>query len=290
MKLLYIAILLISSGLKAHTIEGLIHPESALVTNSSLFISDMGEDTGAVKNGDGNLLKYHHDGTINSDFELKTPLHSPMGMALNGDTLYIADVDRVVGIHSESGELVFAADFSSYGATFLNDLVVIDQRYIVVSATALKKIFVHDLILNKSWELIINLEGRAPNGLAWDEQERILWFAANKAHTLGDVGNGQILQVTLNDDFKQGEASLFQELGRFLDGIVVTEDKIFVSDWFGFGADGKVYEISRAATDEVQTFELALSGLADFSYDTKTNKFYMPELTQGRVQVLELAQ
>ena len=51
-------------------------------------------------------------------------LHAPKGMALRGDTLWVADIDALRGFSIASGKPVATVDLTPLGATFLNDVAI----------------------------------------------------------------------------------------------------------------------------------------------------------------------
>lgn len=141
------------------SLNGFKHPESVLVEENHLWVSDMGQDPSEKENADGNLVKYNLAGDLDQKFTLKTKLNSPMGMAIVQDTIYLADVNRVVGVNKITGELDQLFDLSFSNTTFLNDIVAIDDQYLIVTATDIKKIFLISLKLKTISELNIDFHG-----------------------------------------------------------------------------------------------------------------------------------
>ena len=51
-------------------------------------------------------------------------LHAPKGMAVRGDTLWVADIDALRGFDLTSGRQVASIDLAPFRATFLNDVAI----------------------------------------------------------------------------------------------------------------------------------------------------------------------
>ncbi len=127
-------------------IEGLSSPESVAMTGDGkkFFISNLGEKLEpSAKDGDGFITEVSPEGAVvNKKFLPKSGvLNGPKGLSIIGPTLYVTDVDRVVGFDLVSREQVFEMDFSAEKTVFLNDLAVYDDNTLFVSATDIGKIF-----------------------------------------------------------------------------------------------------------------------------------------------------
>jgi hypothetical protein len=110
------------------SISGFDHPESVL--HDSLqdvyFVSNISGDP-TVKDGTGFISRLRPDGTLDSLHFVQggrggVILHSPKGMALTGDTLWVTDLDAVRGFDRRSGAALATIEVST--SRFLNDLAV----------------------------------------------------------------------------------------------------------------------------------------------------------------------
>src|SRR5690348_13973021 len=108
------------------TIKDLQAPES-IVYDSELdlyFISNINGE-GTAKDNNGFISRVHPDGKVES---LKfiaggvdgVTLNGPKGLAINGNTLWVADIDAVRAFDKRTGKLLQSADFAALGAIFLN--------------------------------------------------------------------------------------------------------------------------------------------------------------------------
>ena len=259
------------------------NPESVLIYKNSLFISDMGKDSRRVRTADGNLVRMNLDGTQVSSFKVSETLHSPMGMAVLGNIIYVVDIDRILGFSVKSGDLRFKLDLSAEGATFLNDIVTIDRSHLLVSATNLQKIFLVNIKHGKYTELDVSLSH--PNGLAYDSVEKILYVAGNKEHALKEYGNGELTGLQLNG-LNKPKKVLEMSFGKFIDGVAFHKGKLLVSDWKDFEKGASLFTIDATSRKIVAEEDLGIKGVADFSANDVFNKIYLPNLIDGEIYIL----
>src|SRR5207245_11640077 len=65
-------------------------------------------------------------------------LNAPKGMALRGDTLWLADIDAVRAFNAKTGAPVALADLSGLGAVFLNDIAVAQNGALYITDTGIQ--------------------------------------------------------------------------------------------------------------------------------------------------------
>jgi hypothetical protein len=129
---------------QSHTRElwvlgGFSHPESVEldIPHQVFYVSNVG---GAPldKDGNGFISKMTKDGKL-EQLKWIEGLNAPKGMVINGFTLYVSDIDKLVEIDTRTGKITntYAAD----GAVFLNDTAVDAAGNVYVSDIAKKKIW-----------------------------------------------------------------------------------------------------------------------------------------------------
>lgn len=107
---------------------GFEQPEgAALGPDGSYFISSIAGD-GTVKDGNGFISKLAPDGSVLM-MRWAEGLDAPKGMVVQGDTLYVADIDQVVTFDAHNGTKLGA--FAVEGAVFLNDMTVWQDEVLV---------------------------------------------------------------------------------------------------------------------------------------------------------------
>ncbi len=113
------------------TTTGLATPESVLwdPTRQLWFVSNINGQA-PEKDDNGYIVRLGARGEpmdslpfINGADEDIT-LHAPKGMAIRGDTLWVADIDALRGFDLTSGKQVASIDLAPLRATFLNDVAV----------------------------------------------------------------------------------------------------------------------------------------------------------------------
>src|SRR5450432_1876738 len=112
------------------TTNGFKEPESVRYdsVNDVFYVSNInGSPLG--KDNNGFISRMKSDGTIDS-LELVAggrggvTLNAPKGLALIGDTLWVADIDAVRAFNVHTGAAVATVDLSPFHALFLNDICV----------------------------------------------------------------------------------------------------------------------------------------------------------------------
>jgi hypothetical protein len=202
----------------------------------------------------------------------ETELNAPKGLALLGDTLYVADLDTVRAFDRTTGAAKKSIPIP--GALFLNDIAAASDR-LFVSDTAVKEGFkpagtaaIYEVRPDGTVKPILRGNDLAgPNGLATRGDE--LW-----AVTFGDA---ELFRV--NATGKQPGTKLPK--GQ-LDGLVVLPDGNFlVTSWQASG----IY-----AGRPGEAFTLVLSGVpspADIGFDRKRSRLLVPMLQKDRVEIFD---
>ncbi len=238
------------------------------------------------KDGNGFISRMRWDGTVDS---LKfiaggrngVVLHAPKGMAIVGDTLWVADLDHVRAFHKRTGALVASVDLSKMRALFLNDVATGPEGDVYITDTAIRfaadgsmshpgrdKIF---RISGRTASVVIESDtlGRA-NGITWD--------TGNARFVLAPFGSPDV------QTWKPGDAAparLVAGPGEY-DGVEILSDgRILVSSW----ADSAVHVVENGAARKL------ISGVpapADFGVDTKRNRVAIPLFQGNRVELWEV--
>jgi outer membrane protein assembly factor BamB len=267
------------STIPATEISGFSHPESVIQSGNSLFISNIGAALDpAKKDGDGFISKVDlSTGKITDLHYLPAngTLDAPKGMALIGRTLYVADIDHIVGFDIESREKVF--DLTITGSTFLNDLVMGDGK-LYVSATDNGKIYEIDPLQKTYQALALKDSIAGANGLFFDHISRTLYCVS-----LGSWGkwDGMLFAINLKDmTFKK--IATYQGM---LDGVDIVGNTLYFSDWKGMDKKGNLFSLNLK-THAVHELSLTVGGIAgpaDFSVSTDHRYFIIPSTIEGKL-------
>jgi len=220
--------------------EGMDSPESVYYDAASGFVfsSQIGGDASA-KDGNGRIVKLTVDGNVVDRSWAKGALNAPKGLRSSRGTLFVVDIDEVVGFEIASGREVSRV---KTGAKFLNDMATdadgtiyatdsfANRVYVVRNGTAAvfvesAKLELPNGILVDGKQLIVATDGRPARGgggtpgslfavdIATKAITQIttqsigtpdgLEFDGRGGYIVADVGGGRIFHVTRGGDAKQ---------------------------------------------------------------------------------------
>lgn len=115
---------------KLAEIDNLAAPEALSFdpAQNVYFISNV-NGTPGVKDGNGFISRVTADGVMDSLHFIQggrdsVTLDGPMGSRVQGDTLWVLDVDKLRGFNTRTGAPTTVVDFAPYNAHFLNDLAI----------------------------------------------------------------------------------------------------------------------------------------------------------------------
>lgn len=202
-------------------------------------------------------------------------LNAPKGMAITGDTLWVADINVVHAINKRTGASI--ADITVPNSTFLNDVAVGPDGAVYVTDTGIAFDSTGN-ITHPGTNRIFRIAGRTvttvaegeplknPNGLAYD--------AANKRWVLAPFDGKDVQSLA---DGSTTPTMLATGPGQY-DGIEILADgRILVSSW----ADGSVYLITNGAMKPMVT---GVDAPADIGVDTRRNVLAIPRFNGGKVE------
>lgn len=257
--------------------EGLDGPESAVLDSGEavLYVSNVNGEANAA-DGNGYISKLSLDGEI-QDKEWVTGLNAPKGLALHDGNLYVSDIDELVVIDTESGEITARHD--APGATFLND-VTADQD---------GRVFVSDMMQNQIWKLEGDqfemwLQDEAlenPNGLLAEENRLVVGAWGKPKEDFSTDVPGHLKAV----DYESKEVTSIgpgDPIGN-LDGVEPDgQGGYLVTDWFS----GGLYRISDDGKAEM-LMDLN-QGSADHEFIEDENLAVIPMMMDGTVNAYKV--
>jgi len=268
---------------------GLPHPESIISDGTSLYVSCVGSKLEPLaKDGDGSIAKLAMDGTIVSQHFNASILNAPKGMAILQQTLYVTDIDRLLGFDLSTGREVVSIDFSSLGVTFLNDLTAKNDRVLFATATDLGKVF--QLTFGDTLHmdtLAIPLIIGA-NGICYDSLTDRLYIAGMGSFSAA-TGEGVIGYI----DWKNGRPAYHEIKGTrgFFDGLVVPDSgHLLLTDWVSLSRqEGLIKKVNIKTGAATIITKERIGGPADFYYDRSAKRLLVPAMQTGSILSISLA-
>jgi sugar lactone lactonase YvrE len=261
-------------------VEGFEAPESAKY-DAELDVWYVSNINGSpvAKDGNGYISRLKGDGTVDS---LKwivggangVKLDGPKGMALQGDTLWVADITSVRGFNRRTG--VPVASISVKGSKFLNDIAVgSDGLYVTdsglegsakgVEHTGPDRIY--RIAPNRAVSVAIQSDSLAgPNGIAWDGPQGRFIVVPFAGTVIRAWTPGAKTTVALGPTKGQ------------LDGVeLLDEHRLLVTSW----ADSSLFVFENGTVTPVAN---GLPSPADIGVDTKRNRVAIPLLLENRIE------
>ncbi len=236
----------------------LYDPERKIV-----YVSNISGKPGE-EDGDGFIARLSLDGTL-QEKKWITGLDAPKGMALQGDRLFVSDIDELVVIDIEKGKVVQRHEHPE--ARFLNDVVVDGQGRAYVSDMLGNKIYRLTEDDLQVWSEVQSLT--KPNGLLL-EDGRLLVGMNNTLASIG-LSNRDLEVMVENTGSIDGLRALDQ--GQYL-----------ISDW-----NGRIHRV-EAGKEKVKlldTTPLSMNA-ADMEYIPATGMLLVPTFRDNRVIAYEL--
>jgi sugar lactone lactonase YvrE len=208
-------------------------------------------------------------------------LNAPKGLAIVGDTLWVADIEYVRGFNRRTGAPVANISLRGQRATFLNDVAAGPDGAIYVTDTGIMFDSTGNMT-HPGVNRIFKISGRRiievargdslsnPNGIAWD--------ATGNRWILAPFGGNDV------QSWKEGDPAprrLATGPGQY-DGVEVLGDgRILVTSW----ADNSLHVI-RDST--MSTLAANISAPADIGVDTRRNVVAVPRFNDGRVEYFRI--
>lgn len=264
--------------------EGLSTPESVLwdATRSVWYVSNI-NGSPLDKDDNGYILRLSADGAkldslpfINGA-DADITLHAPKGMALVGDTLWVADIDAVRAFNVNTGNAVTSLELGAQNATFLNDVALGGDGtlYITDSGISFKsdgsvahtgKSRVFALSGRNAREAVVLPAESAANGIAFD--------AANNRWLIVGFNSPSVFAWTAGTDI----VTVVGSGPGGGDGLVILNDgRALYSTW----ADSSLYVFEDGVSTKLRG---GLNAPADLGYDPRRNLVAVPLFSDNRVE------
>jgi hypothetical protein len=258
--------------------HGLKHPESLISDGHFLYATNIGQQMDpAAKDGDGFISKLTLDGKVISQHITTETLNAPKGTALIDGVLYVADLDRIVGIELASGKKKAEINLASYHTSFANDLTVKDNHTLFVSLMDIGKI-IEVNISNGAIQPVADLKG--VNGICYDKATQRL-YTCN--FLFDNIAGGELGVISW-----RGQQPVYEKIGDIhggFDGLaLLDEHTLVVSDWGALDHPAGFIEKVDLRSKTVTKLDMpVIAGPADFYLDRNTRRLFIPAMLEGKV-------
>ena len=259
--------------------KGIKAPESAYFDKETgnIFLSQVGEGGGLGKDGDGVISILKPDGTVVNP-RWFAGLNAPKGLRSSGGVLWVADIDRLVGINIENATTHAIHEVA--GAKFLNDVAITERGSVLVSDMLASTIYA--LQGDKVSKVASGVELDSPNGLLVNgDTLYIAGWGRDIQASFETLTLGRLLALDLRTRKVQPvtRATVGNLDGLELDG----KGGFLVTDW----VEGAVLHISaRGAVTSVLDLP---KGSADIAYLSKKKLLIVPQMLENKVTAYDLS-
>ncbi|KYF71084.1 SMP-30/gluconolactonase/LRE family protein [Sorangium cellulosum] len=246
-------------------VDGFSTPESCFwdPEDRVWYVSNIGGEGEA-----GWISRLDEEGTV-LDATWFEGLVDPKGIRVFDGVLYVADVDKVVGISLSDAT---ATEYPMEGSQFVNDVAVDEATGQVYASDSLAQVvYRFDAGDPESAEVFLEFEEVAgPNGLLVDGGALIL-VGTGELSAEGELGS------VLSIDIEGTAVTRLGDIAGKFDGVEKDGDALWVSEWIS----GKIYRVEADGAWAL-AYDLAadhgLGSAADIGFDPERRILCIPDL------------
>jgi DNA-binding beta-propeller fold protein YncE len=281
----FVFLLMVSIAVHGETANKFASPESVLFNQNHFYVSNVGEKLNpTAEDGDGYISLVDTKGNIIEQKYFDIPLNAPKGMAIDNNILYVADINRVIGLDVKTRQKIFEVSLKDQNVSFLNDIAIDKNGILYVSATDTGEIYQINPRLTADEAPASRLPIKkipGPNGLVYDAQAHSLWIASFGS---GNAQKGELGKL----DMASLRYEKVTDVSGMLDGIAIKDNNtVLVSDWVAFDNSGRIIEIDLAkGTQKVLANQIG--GPADFVYINESKQLVIPRMIENRISFQSL--
>ena len=267
--------------------SGFLGPESVRYDSAQdvYFVSNINGEP-LAKDNNGFISRVRPDGAVEvlkfiEGGRSGVTLNAPKGLALRGDTLWVADIDVVRAFNAQTGVPLDSVKLDSLRAVFLNDIAIAPNGAIYITDTGIRFDDVGNVLhpgpdrifrVGPDRKVTVAVRGDSlgrPNGITLD--------AAGRRFIIVPFGGKAIMAWKPGDKVP---TVIARGVGGF-DGVEIIGGKIVASSWM----DSSITRFDSTQGTKIIT---GVPSPADIGYDVKRNRLLVPILTGNRVEIWQL--
>jgi sugar lactone lactonase YvrE len=223
------------------------------------------------KDGNGYISRITRDGQVDSlrfiaGGRRGVTLNAPKGMAIAGDTLWVADIDAARAFDKRSGKPL--ATVSLKEAKFLNDAALGPDGAIYFTDTGANRVY--RVAGGKATVALESEELQGPNGITWDSAASKFLLVPYQGKTISRWAPGDSVPTAVVEG--PGEMDGVEPLG---------DGRFVVTTW----TDSSLFILEG---DKISKLVGGLPSPADLAIDAEGGRLAVPLLMENRVEFLDL--
>jgi len=257
--------------------DGISAPESVYIDAASgdIYTSQI-EGMPDKKDGMGHISKLSGDGKVTNAMWV-TGLNAPKGLRAANGTLWVADIDEVVGIDMAMGKIT--SHVKVPGAQFLNDVATGDDGTVYVSDT-----FASRISAIKDGKVTTIASGpnfEYPNGLLVEGDKLVVGGWGKPEPDFSTKVPGRLYTL----DLKTKEKKLItpDPAGNF-DGLESDGSGGYIVTDYN---KGKLLRIS--STGEIKEISTLMPGIADLAYIPAQHLAIIPHMNENKIVAYDIS-
>jgi len=272
---------------KLAVVEGFLTPESVLhdPVQDIYFVSNINGGP-TTKDNNGFISRVRPDGAVENLKFIEgghggATLNAPKGLAIRGDTLWVADIDMVRSFDAKTGAPRDSVSLAGLGAVFLNDIAIAQTGALYITDTGIRFDDVGNMLhpgpdrifrIGTDRQVTVAVRGDTlgrPNGITLD--------SVGKRFIVVQFGGRSVLAWKPGD---KAPSVIAKGPGGF-DGVEIAGSRLLVSSW----ADSTVSSYETGQEVKVIT---GVPSPADIGYDAKRKRVLIPVFSGNRVEIWQL--
>ena len=274
-----------AAPVRVSTVEGFSTPESVLWdAQQQVWLVSNINGSPVARDGNGFISRLDREGRIDSLYFIQNGSHAavlnaPKGMAIAGDTLWVADIDALRGFNRRTGAPVATIEFGAR-ARFLNDVAIAPDGTVYITDTGIsfddKGGVSHPgpdrIFAVKGRDVSVAVEGAwlaGPNGITWDQ-------ANNRFVVVPFLGPALL-------GWKPGDATA-DTIGTGpgqQDGVEVVGSETIVTSW----TDSTLFAVGQGGNRKIAR---AVNSPADIGVDPTRELVAIPLFLENKVEIWKL--